>query len=131
MARVLIVDDLPDARRLAARLLERKGHQVITAADGEEALALAAAGGYDVVLLDVSMPETDGFEVLRQLPVVCPDMPPPSVVMLTAESDQASQDLAAELGACDYLIKGSYDPSRLCELVASHAAANSGGHRRA
>ena len=117
MARVLVVDDVPDARKAAARLLARCGHVATTAAGGREALEMAKTLRPHVVLLDIAMPEVDGFEVLRRLPHACPGMPPPAVVMLSAYDDAASQQLAQSLGAQDYLVKGKYDPASLCAIV--------------
>ena len=67
MARILVVDDDADIRRLARTLLESAGHEVRTAADGLEGLAAAQDGGLDLILLDINMPEMDGWETLRLL----------------------------------------------------------------
>jgi CheY-like chemotaxis protein len=60
--RVLLVEDNPTNQRLTQRLLEKRGHAVTLADNGREALQVLAAGGFDVVLMDVQMPEMDGFE---------------------------------------------------------------------
>jgi CheY-like chemotaxis protein len=65
--RVLIVDDDAGNRRLLTRILEHLGHESDTAADGAEAIALAAAAHYDLVLVDLQMPGVDGFEAARRL----------------------------------------------------------------
>jgi CheY-like chemotaxis protein len=65
--RVLVVDDLPEARQALAALLEWIGHEVFTAPDGEEALQLAQRVRPDAVLLDLEMPRMDGYEACRRL----------------------------------------------------------------
>jgi CheY-like chemotaxis protein len=67
MARILVVDDHPHIVRLVRRELERDAHEVLTAADGEEALRLAREQQPAVIVLDVVMPRRNGFEVLREL----------------------------------------------------------------
>ena len=66
-ARVLVVEDDHANRVLLARLLERAGHACSSAADGQSALAQAASGGVDLVLLDLGLPDMDGLEVCRRL----------------------------------------------------------------
>ncbi|HYT39798.1 MAG TPA: response regulator [Acidimicrobiia bacterium] len=74
MPRILIVDDQPDALMAARAALVGAGHSCVLAADGERALELLAAGGFDVVVLDPAMPLHDGWPVLAaaggELPVV-------------------------------------------------------------
>ena len=81
--------------------LQAEGFSVDTAHDGEAALAKAAAGGFDLIVLDVMMPGKNGFDVLRELRahVLTP------VLMLTARGDDIDSVLGLELGADDYLAK--------------------------
>ena len=65
--RALVVDDDPGVRRLAALVLERDGFVVVSAAGGQDAIDLSERGDFDVVLLDVQMPGTDGWAVLEAL----------------------------------------------------------------
>jgi len=65
MARVLVVDDDKSIRRTLEKLLQSDGHQVLTAADGRE--AIAALPGADLVLLDLGMPEVDGFDLISRI----------------------------------------------------------------
>ena len=65
MARILLVEDNEMNRDMLSRRLERKGHQVVIATDGEQALDLAAAEKSDLILLDMSLPVLDGWEVTR------------------------------------------------------------------
>ncbi|GIW40545.1 MAG: hypothetical protein KatS3mg076_1122 [Candidatus Binatia bacterium] len=113
--KALVVDDDPDLRRIVRMTLERAGLglTVLTAQDGEEALALAQVESPDVVILDLSMPGMDGFEVCRRLraDVKTAFLP---VLMLTAREDSASLTEGFRVGADDYVVK----PVRREELVA-------------
>jgi len=107
-ASILVVDDDPINRMLLSRNLERQGHRVATAEDGRRALAVLRAEPFDVVLLDVLMPELDGYETLakierdeklRHIPVI----------MVSALEDMESVAGCIEMGAADYLPK-PFDP---------------------
>lgn len=105
---VLVVDDDEANRDVLGRRLQRLGYGVIDARDGVEALERMAAGGIDVVLLDVMMPRLDGFAVLerhRADPAIR-DIP---VIMISALDDMASLVRCIEAGAEDYLTK-PFDP---------------------
>ena len=65
--KVLFVDDVAENRFLLGRLLSARGHEVELASDGEDAIAKEAAAAYDIVLLDLGMPNIDGFEVARTI----------------------------------------------------------------
>jgi CheY-like chemotaxis protein len=67
MAKILVVDDEPDIVRFVAKLMTTRGHEVRTAADGFEALELVGAERPDVIILDLHLPNMDGFEVCRRL----------------------------------------------------------------
>jgi len=103
-ARVLIVDDLEVNRDLLARRVQRLGHTVAFAASGREALVQLRAAPFDLVLLDITMPDMDGYEALAQIkadPVLA--MVP--VVMVTAIDGVDSVVRCLELGADDYITK--------------------------
>lgn len=103
-ASVLVVDDDPVNRSMLSRSLEADGHEVTTVERGAEALELAGSQGFDVVLLDVVMPEMDGYQVLERLKAD-PELRHLPVVMVTAVDDVASAVRCIELGADDYLSK--------------------------
>jgi CheY-like chemotaxis protein len=114
---VLVVDDVSDARDMMARLLRLEGYRSVTAEDGRSALAAVDRDGPDLVLLDMSMPDMNGLDVLRRLRADNADLP---VMMFTAVSDPQAIDEARRLGAADYVVKGSVGASDLLERIARH-----------
>lgn len=116
-ARILIVDDSIVNRMLLSRELEKQGHQFKLAENGKVALEILTAENYDLILLDIEMPELDGYQTLahlkkddklRHLPVI----------MVTAIDDLASAVRCIELGADDYLPK-PFDPVLLRARVSA------------
>lgn len=104
MAKILVVDDEPDALELIKFNLKAAGYDVATAADGEEALKKARALLPSLIILDVMLPEVDGLEVckiLRRDPRVSAT----PIIMLTAKAAEIDRVLGLELGADDYLTK--------------------------
>jgi DNA-binding response OmpR family regulator len=103
-ARILIVDDNPDNLDILQTRLARHGYEILTARDGEEALATARETLPDLILLDIMMPKLDGIEVCRRLKAdrSLPFMP---IIMVTAKAD--SKDIVAglEAGGDEYLTK--------------------------
>lgn len=109
--RVLVVEDEEAIASAVARGLAKFGHEVETAADGAEALALAGAREYDVVCLDLNLPRIDGIEVCRRLRAA---RFPGRIIMLTARSGIRERVEGLDEGADDYLVK----PFALSELAA-------------
>jgi two-component system cell cycle response regulator len=107
-ASILVVDDDPINRMLLSRDLEREGHRVATVEDGGRALAALQAEPFDIVLLDVLMPELDGYETLAQIEddETLRHVP---VIMVSALEDIESVVRCIEMGAADYLPK-PFDP---------------------
>jgi CheY-like chemotaxis protein len=102
---VLVVDDGPDARDMMATLLRLEGYHARTAEGGAEALAAIEADRPDLVLLDLTMPDMDGFEVLRRLRAD-PRHDRLPVVMFSGIGDPRVADEARRLGAADFVLKG-------------------------
>ena len=115
MTRVLVVDDEPQILRALRINLTARGYDVIAAADGRAALALAASKHPDVMVLDLGLPDMDGVEVIRgirgwtQLPII----------VLSARQDSEEKVLALDAGADDYVTK----PFGMDELLARLRAA--------
>jgi two-component system KDP operon response regulator KdpE len=99
--RVLVADDEPRIVRFVRANLEEAGYQVITAANGREAVRLAEVEAPDVVLLDIVMPEMNGLEACRRLR----EFSNAAVVMLSARGEEKDKVQALDLGADDYLTK--------------------------
>lgn len=107
-ARILVVDDIPaNVKLLEARLLAEY-FEVLTASNGRDALEICEAGRADVVLLDVMMPDMDGFEVCRRLKTDSATAHIP-VVMVTALDQAADRVRGLEVGADDFLTKPAND----------------------
>jgi DNA-binding response OmpR family regulator len=108
---VLVADDEEDIRALVAFRLQRAGYDVITAADGEEALLLAATRLPDLVVLDMMMPKATGLEVTRSLRGhdTTKDIP---VILLTARAQEADVASGFEAGVDDY-VKKPFSPKDL------------------
>ena len=99
---VLIVDDEERLRALVRTYLEREGYRVLTAANGREALRLTRSEKPDLIILDIMMPEMDGYEYVRQHRA---ESLHGAIIMLTARVDDADAVLGLELGADDYVTK--------------------------
>jgi DNA-binding response OmpR family regulator len=100
-ARILVVDDELSLRRLMRLYLTRAGFTVEEASTGTEALAVLRRGGIDLAVVDVMLPEADGFEVVRQARRTT-SVP---IILLTARGEEASRVAGLELGADDYVVK--------------------------
>lgn len=100
-ARVLVVDDEERIRRLIKMYLEKDDFIVEEAENGKEALDLALENGYDVILLDIMMPEMDGIEFTQLLRK---EKTTP-IIMLTAKGEEANRVQGFEVGADDYIVK--------------------------
>lgn len=109
--RVLVIEDEPKMARLLRRGLTERGDVVDVVRTGEDGVAEAAVGDFDVVLLDVMLPGMDGFEVCRRLREQGVWVP---VLMLTARSEVRDRIAGLDAGADDYLPK----PFSLAELLA-------------
>jgi two-component system OmpR family response regulator len=109
--RVLVVEDEPKMAELVARALREEGHPADVAARGRDALWMAEAAPYDAIVLDVMLPDFDGFEVLRELRTRKIWTP---VLMLTARDAVSDRVGALDSGADDYLTK----PFSFAELLA-------------
>jgi two-component system, OmpR family, response regulator ResD len=111
---VLVVDDEPTILDVVGRYMERAGYETHRAADGPEALRLAAAHRPDLVVLDLMLPGIDGIEVMRQLH----EAPGPriAVILLTARGEESDRLVGLRQGADDYVVK-PFSPAELTARV--------------
>ena len=113
MATVLVVDDEPTVVGVVQRLLEAKGHSVLTAFDGDQAMEAVRAGRPKVVLLDMIMPGKSGLAVLKEIKDYDPSV---TVIMVTGSDDDATSRDALAMGAFDYIRK-PFDMGTLDKVV--------------
>jgi two-component system response regulator ResD len=109
---VLVVEDEPTIAEVVSRYLERAGYLTVIAADGQEALAVAAERWPDLVVLDLMLPRIDGLEVMRRLRERDRGRLP--IILLTAKGEESDRIVGLRLGADDYVVK----PFSPAELVA-------------
>lgn len=112
MSRILIVDDDPRLRDLLRVALERAEHEVMVAADGQIAITHVARHRPDLIVLDVGLPEMDGFETCRRIRATS-DVP---ILFLTTRDDEIDRILGLEMGADDYVTK-PFSPRELVARV--------------
>jgi CheY-like chemotaxis protein len=121
MATILYIDDTENNRILVARRLERKGYRVLTAVSAEEGMALALSDPPDLILMDMGMPDVDGWTATRRMKADAKLGSIP-VIALTAHAMQGDREKALEAGCNDYETK-PFDFPRLFEKVDAHLAA--------
>jgi two-component system response regulator ResD len=112
VAKILIVDDEPNIREVVGLYLRRDGHDIVSAADGEEALALFREGEPDLVVLDLMLPRIGGLEVCRRMRA---ERRVP-LIMLTARGEEEERVVGLSLGADDYVVK-PFSPRELAARV--------------
>lgn len=110
--KIVIADDDPHIRELVRLFLEKEGVHVLEAADGEEALRVMEQDKADMVILDIMMPNMDGWELCRELRAMY-DIP---LLMLTAKGETSQKVKGFNLGTDDYLVK-PFDPLELVVRV--------------
>ena len=115
MTTVLVVDDELSIRRMLGYMLGKTDYTVLMASDGEEALEKLAANPVNVLLLDVAMPNMDGFTLLRHVRAM-PDYQALPIIMLTASNDEVKRAKALNAGANLFLNK-LVKPSELLAAI--------------
>lgn len=117
MARILLVEDNEMNRDMLSRRLQRKGYEVAMAVDGRQGVEMARSGGYDLVLMDMSLPEIDGWEATRQLRAV-PETRGLPIIGLTAHAMAGDREQALKAGCDDYDTKPVELPRLLAKIEA-------------
>ncbi len=112
MAKILIVDDEPDIVRLVARYAEREGYEVTGAGDGNAAIEACRSEDFDVIVMDVMMPDTDGFTACKKIHEF-KDIP---VLMLSARGTEYDKLFGFEVGVDDYVTK-PFSPKELMARI--------------
>jgi signal transduction histidine kinase/DNA-binding response OmpR family regulator len=121
--RILLAEDNPVNQKLALRLLERLGYHADVAGNGHEAIAALEGGIYDLVLMDVQMPELDGLEATRRIRRRWPGESGPRIVAMTANAMEGDRETCLAAGMDDYVSK----PIRPEALVAALTEARARG----
>jgi two-component system response regulator RegX3 len=101
MAKVLVVEDEQSLREALVFFLEKEGHEVLVAVDGEEAIRVFESSGADIILLDLMLPKIDGNQVCKQIRQTS-NVP---IIMLTAKDSEIDKIVGLEIGADDYITK--------------------------
>ena len=114
---ILVADDDDDVRELVVFRLERAGYDVVTAADGEQAVELARERHPDLCVIDVMMPKLDGYQVTRRLRET-EGLSTVPVLLLTASVQEAAVAEGFEAGADDY-VKKPFSPQELLDRIAT------------
>ncbi len=115
MAKILLVEDNEMNRDMLSRRLERRGYQVLIAVDGGQGVAMAQSEAPDLILMDMSLPVLDGWEVARQLKAA-PETRGIPIIALTAHAMVGDREKALEAGCDDYDTKPIEFP-RLVEKI--------------
>lgn len=112
---ILVIDDDPGLLEVATELLSGKGHRVLVASSGEDALAMIRAVHPDLILLDYFMPKMNGLEVLRQLKADAKTRESPVVAMTSGAADEAN---ALSEAGCVAFIPKPFEPREFLRLIA-------------
>jgi diguanylate cyclase (GGDEF)-like protein len=105
MARILIVDDSPDNIAIAAMILEKDNYEILTATSGEQALEMARKARPDVILLDIQMPQMDGFQVCQRLKSEAATEGIPVLFVSAHHKDAEAVSRGLTIGGDDYIVK--------------------------
>ena len=117
MPRLLIVDDNEQNRDLLSRRFQRRGFDVLLANDGRAGVDMARAEKPDLILMDMNMPQLDGWEATRQLKAE-PDVASVPVIGLTAHALEGDRERALEAGCADYHTKPVDFPKLMAQIEA-------------
>lgn len=117
MSTILTVDDTASMRQMISFTLNDAGYDVSEAADGEEALEIARQAKFDVMIVDINMPNMDGITLVRELRKLAEYKFTP-ILMLTTESQDSKRKEAKDAGATGWIVK-PFNPEQLLNIVQS------------
>ena len=115
MTKILLVEDNEMNRDMLSRRLSRKGFEIVIAVDGRQGVEMGVKGGYDLILMDMSLPEIDGWEATRQIRAT-PEGASVPIIALTAHAMAGDREKALAAGCNDYDTKPIELP-RLLEKI--------------
>jgi two-component system, cell cycle response regulator DivK len=115
MPKILLVEDNEMNRDMLSRRLQKRGYEVSMAMDGRQGVEMARAGRFDLILMDMSLPEIDGWEATRQLRAV-PETRTVPIIGLTAHAMSGDREKALEAGCNDYDTKPVELPRLLAKI---------------
>ena len=115
MSRILMVDDSPTEIAVAKKLLEGKGHTVITANNGAEGVEMAKTEKPDLILMDIVMPDMNGFKATRQISKD-PETASIPVIMMSSKDQETDMEWARRQGATEYLVKPADEATLLATV---------------
>jgi DNA-binding response OmpR family regulator len=116
MSKILLVEDDQLLVRLYTKKFGKEGYEVVVANNGDKGIAKAQSELPDIIMLDLMMPKTNGFEVLEVLSGSAQLKNIPVIVLTNVSSDQDEQR-ARELGAIDYLVKANVSPAQVVDRI--------------
>ena len=114
--KVLVVDDSPTDLQMLSTLLKKQGYEVVTAVDGEDAIAKATASHPPLVVLDIILPKKNGFQVCRQLKTT-PDTSGIKVILVSSKNQDSDKFWGMKQGADDYIGKPYQDEVLLAAIA--------------
>jgi CheY-like chemotaxis protein len=123
MTKILLVEDNEMNRDMLSRRLSRKGFEIVIAVDGRQGVEMGVKGGYDLILMDMSLPEIDGWEATRQIRAT-PEGASVPIIALTAHAMAGDREKALAAGCNDYDTKPIELPRLLEKIEALLAKAH-------
>jgi len=117
MAKILVIDDDLNLRTLYKQVLGAQNHVVDVAVDGGQGLTTMLKGGYDLILLDIRMPQMNGIQVMGAYNKIGSKLPNKKIYFLTNDKDEMTISQGIATSASGYLIKSQYTPDKLVAEV--------------
>jgi CheY-like chemotaxis protein len=117
--KILIVEDHPAIRNMLISLFKNAGYQVTECSDGALGLSAAQGGGYEAIILDLKMPQMDGFEFMKNLKLNPPIIKNGPIIVFSSVAYDYAQKEALDAGAADFILKDDLEAIHLVDHVES------------